>query len=97
MYWALPCFGNIQKFENKLKQYGLTEITIKEISLKIAPSVAYVPWVSLKFFVREIWKNKGLRMKKERWHNVFGPILGMILGLYRKHFGYYIISGKKKC
>jgi ubiquinone/menaquinone biosynthesis C-methylase UbiE len=96
-YWALPCFGNLQKFEDKLKEHGLTDIRIKEISMKIAPSVAYVPWVCLKFFAKEIWKNKGLRMKKERWHNVYGPLLGMILGLYRKHFGYYIISGKKKC
>jgi ubiquinone/menaquinone biosynthesis C-methylase UbiE len=95
-YWALPCFGNIRKFEEKLKHHGLTDITIREISLHIAPSVAYVPWVCLKFFAKEIWKNKGLRMKKERWHNVYGSILGMILGLYRKHFGYYIISGKKK-
>jgi MPBQ/MSBQ methyltransferase len=94
-YWALPCFANINEFENKLKEYGLTDITIKEISMKIAPSVAYVPWVSLKFFLKEIWKNRSLRMKKERWHNVYGPVLGMILGLYRKHFGYYIISGKK--
>jgi MPBQ/MSBQ methyltransferase len=95
-YWALPCFGNIQLFEDKLKEHGLTEIKIKEISLNIAPSVAYVPWVSLKFFIKEIWKNRSLRMKKERWHNVYGPLLGMILGLYRKHFGYYIISGIKK-
>jgi ubiquinone/menaquinone biosynthesis C-methylase UbiE len=95
-YWALPCFANINEFVNKLDQYGLTDITVKEISVKIAPSVAYVPWVSFKFFVKEIWKNRSLRMKKERWHNVYGPILGMILGLYRKHFGYYIISGKKK-
>jgi MPBQ/MSBQ methyltransferase len=95
-YWALPCFANINEFENKLKEYGLTDISIKEISMKIAPSVAYVPWVSLKFFVKEIWKNRSLRMKKERWHNVYGPILGMILGLYKKHFGYYIITGKKK-
>jgi MPBQ/MSBQ methyltransferase len=95
-YWALPCFGNIQKVEKKLKEHGFTDITIREISLNIAPSVGYVPWVSLKFFIKEIWKNKGLRMKKERWHNVYGPIVGMILGLYRKHFGYYIISGKKK-
>lgn len=95
-YWALPCFGNIQKFEEKLKQQGLTDITTREISLRIAPSVAYVPWTCLKFFAKELWKNKSLRMKKERWHNVYGPILGMILGLYRKHFGYYIISGKKK-
>lgn len=95
-YWALPCFANIQLFEEKLKEHGLADISVKEISLKIAPSVAYVPWVCLKFFAREIWKNKSLRLKKERWHNVFGPVLGMILGLYRKHFGYYIISGRKK-
>lgn len=95
-YWALPCFGNIRLFEEKLKEKGLQDITIKEISLRIAPSVAYVPWTSLKFFVKEIWNNKSLRLKKERWHNVYAPILGMILGLYRRHFGYYIISGKKK-
>jgi MPBQ/MSBQ methyltransferase len=94
-YWALPCFGNIQEFEKNLKAQGLQDISIREISLRIAPSVAYVPWTCLKFFAKEIWKNKGLRMKKERWHNVYGPVLGMILGLYRKHFGYYIISGKK--
>ncbi len=95
-YWALPCFGNIQEFENTLKKYGLVNIKVKEISYRIAPSVAYVPWTCIKFFAKEIWKNKGLRMEKERWHNVYGPVLGMILGLYRKHFGYYIISGEKE-
>lgn len=95
-YWALPCFGSIHQFENKLKEYGLENISVREISLRIAPSVAYVPWTCLKFFASELWKNKGLRMKKERWHNVYAPLLGMILGLYRKHFGYYIISGNKK-
>lgn len=95
-YWALPCFGNIQQFENKLKEYGLTNIKVREISLRIAPSVSYVPWTCLKFFATEIWRNKSLRMKKERWHNVYAPVLGMILGLYRKHFGYYIITGNKE-
>lgn len=94
-YWALPCFGNIQQFEKTLKEHGLENITVKEISLRIAPSVSYVPWTCIKFFANEIWKHKSLRLKKERWHNVYAPILGMILGLYRKHFGYYIISGTK--
>jgi len=94
-YWALPCFGDINQFQQKLKENGLENISIKEISFRIAPSVAYVPWTCLKFFATEIWRNKSLRMKKERWHNVYAPVLGMILGLYRKHFGYYIISGNK--
>jgi len=93
--WALPCFGNINEFTATLKKNGLHDIKVEEISLRIAPSVAYVPYTCIKFFIKELWKNKSLRMKKERWNNVYGPLLGMILGLYRKHFGYYIISGKK--
>jgi ubiquinone/menaquinone biosynthesis C-methylase UbiE len=94
-FWALPCFGNINDFKSNLEKYGLTDIEVKEISWRIAPSVAYVPWTCLKFFVTELWRNKSLRMKKERWYNVYAPVLGMILGLYRKHFGYYLISGRK--
>ncbi|GAB2823494.1 SAM-dependent methyltransferase [Ferruginibacter profundus] len=93
--WALPCFGNINEFIATLEQYGLKNIKAEEISLRIAPSVAYVPYTCIKFFIKELWKNKSLKMKKERWNNVYGPLLGMILGLYRKHFGYYIISGNK--
>jgi MPBQ/MSBQ methyltransferase len=93
--WALPCFGNINDFTAALEKYELKEIKVEEISLRIAPSVAYVPFTCLKFFVKELLKTKTLRLKKERWNNVIAPVLGMILGLYRKHFGYYIISGAK--
>jgi MPBQ/MSBQ methyltransferase len=93
--WALPCFGNLNEFRNALEKYGLKDIKTEEISFRIAPSVSYVPWTCLKFFVKELWRNKNLRLKKERWNNVIAPLLGMILGLYRRHFGYYIISGKK--
>lgn len=95
-YWALPCFAHIHEMERTLREHGFKNITVEEISWRIAPSVAYVPCTCLKFFAKEIMKNKSLRMKKERWHNVYGPVLGMILGLYRSHFGYYIITGEKE-
>lgn len=93
--WALPCFGNINAFTAALKKHGLSEIKVEEISVRIAPSVAYVPYTCIKFFITELWKHKSLHLKKERWNNVYAPLLGMILGLYRKHFGYYIITGVK--
>jgi ubiquinone/menaquinone biosynthesis C-methylase UbiE len=93
--WALPCFGNIKEFTATLQQYGLKDIEVREISIHIAPSVGYVPYTCIKFFGMELWRHKSLRLKKERWNNVYAPLLGMILGLYRKHFGYYIISGAK--
>jgi len=93
--WALPCFGNLEEFKAALLKYGFKDIKTEEISMRIAPSVAYVPWTCIKFFVKELWTTKSLRMKKERWNNVIAPVLGMVLGLYRRHFGYYIISGRK--
>jgi len=93
--WALPCFGNLNEFKTALPKYGLTEIKTEEISLRIAASVSYVPWTCVKFFAKELWTTKSFKLKKERWNNVVAPLLGMILGLYRKHFGYYIISGVK--
>jgi MPBQ/MSBQ methyltransferase len=93
--WALPCFGNLDEFKSMLEKYGLTAIQTEEISMRIAPSVAYVPWTCIKFFATELWRKKSFKLKKERWNNVIAPVLGMILGLYRKHFGYYIISGTK--
>ena len=94
-FWAVPCFANINEFLATLSAYGLRDIQAREISWRIAPSVMYVPWTCLKFFALEIWRNKSLRMEKERWNNVYAPVLGMLLGLYRNHFGYYIISGSK--
>ncbi len=94
-YWAVPGFATISEFRQDLENAGLTNIKIKEISYRIAPSVAYVPLVCLKFFIKELWKNKSLRMKKERWHNVYAPLLGMLVGLFRKKFGYYLITGEK--
>jgi MPBQ/MSBQ methyltransferase len=95
-YWAVPCFGNIIDFKANLEKNGFHDIKVEKITWKIAPSVLYVPWTCLKFFAKEIWKNKSLRMKKERWHNVFAPVLGMMMGIYMRHFGYYIVSGEKK-
>ena len=94
-FWAVPSFANIDEFTSLLRKYGLRDIRVKEISYRIAPSVLYVPWTCIKFFANEIWKNRSLKMKKERWENVYAPVLGMFLGLFRKHFGYYIISGRK--
>ncbi|MBC8111641.1 MAG: methyltransferase domain-containing protein [Verrucomicrobia bacterium] len=94
--WALTeGFPEINSFTKHLHTQGLQEIIVKEISWKIAPSVAYVPYVTTKFFFNEVRKNKGLNLAQERWNNVMAPALGMLLGLCRPYFGYYVISGQK--
>ena len=95
-YWAVPGFATIDDFKAALEAQGLKNIQLREISYRIAPSVLYVPLKCLQFFITELWKNRSLRMKKERWHNVYAPLLGMFVGLYRKQFGYYLVSGEKE-
>lgn len=93
-YWAVPGFASIGTFTRALAAQGLTGIKVREISYRIAPSVLHVPLKCLRFFVTELYRS-GLRMPRERWHNVYAPLLGMCTGLFRKHFGYYLISGGK--
>ncbi len=92
--WALTELGNIQKVEKYLNILNFTELKVEDISLRMAPSVAHVPFTVLTFLLKELFVGKQ-KMTKERWDNLKSPLLTMILGLARKHFGYYLVSGRK--
>ncbi len=94
--WAVPDFGEIHTFIQNLKDNDFIDIEVKETSWNIAPSVGFIPYTTLKFLWKEIWKTGSLRLAPQRYNNVVAPILGIILGMARWHFGYYIISGTKK-
>jgi MPBQ/MSBQ methyltransferase len=93
--WALPCFAELTAFRKAMEKSGFQNIEIREISWNVAPSVAYIPQTVLTFLGKEWWKNKSLKLAPERWNNTLAPIFGLMLGLHRRHFGYYIISAEK--
>ena len=90
--WALEGLADINRFMDTLKNQGFTNLKVEDVSWKVAPSFAHIPFVSLKFLLQQ-WR-KGERLSKERKNNVMAPLLGMLMGLSRRHFSYYIISGK---
>jgi len=92
--WALTELGNIQHVEKYLNSLNFTDLKVEDISLRMAPSVAHVPFTVLTFLLKQLFVGKQ-KMTKERWDNLKSPLLTMILGLARKHFGYYLISGSK--
>lgn len=93
--WALEELGDIHQVEARLRQEGFTDVKIEDISWKVAPSFAQIPWVTLRFYW-DIWRKKEFTtLNRERKNNALAPILGLIMGLQRKHFGYYMISGRK--
>ncbi|TRX61312.1 class I SAM-dependent methyltransferase [Fulvivirga sp. M361] len=92
--WALTELGNIKNVEKSILALNFKDYHIEERSWNVAPSVAHVPFTVLTFLTRQLIFG-GAPMCKERWDNLKSPLLTLILGLTRKHFGYYLISGTK--
>jgi len=92
--WSLDTFADIREFTTCLNNSGFDEVEVEEISWRIAPSVLYVPWVTLRFLVSELFSSQP--MTRERWNNVIAPCLGMVVGLARLKYGYYLVTARKK-
>jgi MPBQ/MSBQ methyltransferase len=92
--WALDELGNVKEVERMLQWLGFSDIKVEDISLNVAPSVAHVPWTVLTFLIKQLLAGNK-KMSKERWDNLKSPLLTMVLGSARSHFGYYLISGTK--
>ena len=91
--WALPQMAELPFFIEALKSNGFRNITVEDISWKVAPSVAHSPFLILKFLLKK-WLN-GEHLGRQSWNNLKGVFLTNVLGLKRKKFGYYIITAEK--
>ncbi|MEO1517316.1 MAG: methyltransferase domain-containing protein [Bacteroidota bacterium] len=94
--WALKDLADIEAMKTRLRKAGFHRIVVEDVSWRIAPSFLHIPIVSLKFLWQQWRKNGSLRLSAERWNNVKAPLLGMLMGLCRTHFSYYLISGQKR-
>ena len=92
--WALETFAEIAVFVAVLKRNGFAEIKIEDASFRIAPSVMHIPWVTLRFLVRQLFETR-LRLNKVRWGHVVACLLSPVIGLARLRFGYYLITATK--
>jgi cyclopropane fatty-acyl-phospholipid synthase-like methyltransferase len=72
--WVIGELGQLRAFTARLEQLGFTDIAVEYLQWRVAPSVAHVPWVTLKFFLTEVLSSKR-RMTRARWNNVLAPVL----------------------
>ncbi len=93
--WALNDLGEINLFIKAMEDVGFKNIKVEDISWKVAPSFMHIPRTVFKFFWKRFLKKEKTTLSKERRDNALGPLWGMLLGLSRKHFSYYIISAEK--
>ncbi len=93
--WALTEFADIQLFVKAMQAAGFKNIVVEDVSWHVAPSFLHIPKTAIKFFWERLWDKDAEPLTKERRNNVLAPLLGMIMGLCRRHFTYCLVSGEK--
>ncbi len=92
--WALSELGVIGEIRKELNRLDFSQIKCRDISWRVAPSVAHVPLTVVKFLLKQSLFSKK-SMNKERWDNLKSPLLTMVLGLHQSQFGYFLVTGIK--
>jgi MPBQ/MSBQ methyltransferase len=72
--WVIEELAQLDRFTARLEQLGFIDITVERLQVRVAPSVAHVPWVTLKFLVTDVILGER-RMTRARWNNVLAPVL----------------------
>ena len=91
--WSLETFANIDAFTDAMAEIGFENIEVSDISWHLAPSVMYVPWVSLRFLLQQLLHRSQREPFKKR--HFIAPMMGLVIGLHRGQYGYYLISATK--
>ena len=91
--WALQTFAGLDEFVEALEQIGYEDIQVQEASWRVAVSVSYVPWVSIKYFFKSIFLRKD--DTRIQFGHFIAPVYGVLMGLHRRQYGYHIISARK--
>jgi len=91
--WALECFPCLEPFTETLHQLGFVDLSVREISWQIAPTVLQAPCTVVSFLLKKI--AEGEKLDAVRKGHLKACFLSLAIGLFRSHYGYYLISGRK--
>jgi MPBQ/MSBQ methyltransferase len=72
--WVIEQLAQLDLFRARLEDLGFTDIAVEHLQMRVAPSVAHIPWVTLKFLLTDVVFGKG-EMTRARWNNVLAPVL----------------------
>ena len=87
--------GQLDRFTARLEELGFTDITVEHLQLRVAPSVAHIPWVTLKFLLTDVVFGKA-KMTRARWNNVLAPVLLPLVSVPLGPMTYCMITATKQ-
>lgn len=91
--WAIPGFANYKEFKVLLEKHNFRIKEIEDLSWKVAPSAIHSPLVIIKYLLYAVFGKAPL--KKQNINNLKGSFMGLILGLQRRKFSYFMIKVQK--
>jgi MPBQ/MSBQ methyltransferase len=92
--WVVKEFARLDLFTSRLERLGFREITIEHLHMRVAPSVAHIPWVTLKFLLTDVVFGKRA-MTRARWNNILAPVLVPLVTVPLGPVTYCMITAKK--
>lgn len=90
--WAITEMAEVGALRAALADAGFVDIDFEDVSWRVAPSMAHVPYVATRFFLTELVKGK---LTKWRRRHVVASVLSIVLGLCRGSFRYYLVTARK--
>src|ERR1700722_15185466 len=93
--WVIEQLAQLDLFRARLAELGFTDITIEHLQMGVAPSVAHIPWVTLKFLLTDVVFGKS-KMTRARWNNVLAPVLLPLVSAPLGPMTYCMITATKR-
>ena len=93
--WVIQEFGELHLFTGRLQQLGFSDITVERLQCRVAPSMAHIPWVTLKFLLTDVVFGKR-KMTRARWNNVLAPVLLPLVSAPLGPLTYCMITATKR-
>jgi cyclopropane fatty-acyl-phospholipid synthase-like methyltransferase len=93
--WVIEELAQLHLFTARLEKLGFSNITVEYLQMRVAPSVAHIPWVTLRFLMTDVVF--GTReMTRARWNNVLAPVLLPLVSAPLGPMTYCMITATKR-
>jgi cyclopropane fatty-acyl-phospholipid synthase-like methyltransferase len=93
--WVIEELAQLHLFTSRLEWLGFKEIAVEHLQMRVAPSVAHIPWVTLKFLLTDVVSGKR-KMTRARWNNVLAPVLLPLVSAPLGPMTYCMITATKR-
>ena len=93
--WVIEELAQLLPFTARLEQLGFTDISVEQLQTRVAPSVAHIPWVTLKFLLSDVVFGER-EMTRARWNNVLAPVLLPLVSAPLGPMSYCMITATKR-